>query len=301
MSSSKPPSVYFLISGLILGMLLSNSAITQEEDDDVAGRQAVDAFISIEDGQPGGPGEWELAIEFGWEKARHVREPEEEGSVSYRMETEPTMPRPIETEETEAEDEDRNAYEAEYELKYTGKGSHFRENMKLSLTQGAELGKGLIDGNGDAELNWQQRWATESGRRPTLATLLTLRLPTGLGATGVDLTLTGILDKDLGPGTFYFSAWGTLADDERNEGIREFQWGAQAGYKWRVLDRFALYANYVYKSSEDRGGDKSNILELAAQYEVNERLILGPGILIGLDDHDETPEFGAGLKMTIPF
>ena len=27
---------------------------------------------------------------------------------------------------------------------------------------------------------------------------------------------------------------------------------------------------------------------------------LGPGILIGLDNHDETPEFGGGIKFTIP-
>jgi hypothetical protein len=173
--------------------------------------------------------------------------------------------------------------------------------MKLSLTQGSEIGNGRVDGNGDAELNWQQRWHVEAGKVPTLATLFSVRLPTGNGSTGVDVSLTGILDKDLGPGTVYLSAWGTVPLDVEDETVRDFIWGAQLGYKWRVSDRFALYGNYVFKGSEEFGQKESSILEFAAQYEVNDHLVLGPGILVGLDNRDETPEFGAGLKITLGF
>lgn len=62
-----------------------------------------------------------------------------------------------------------------------------------------------------------------------------------------------------------------------------------------------MYGNYVFKSSEELGKKESSILEFAAQYEVNEHLILGPGILVGLDNHNERPEFGAGIRITVGF
>ena len=259
-----------IATGLLLSSLCPQASAQDDEDDEVAERQSVDAFISIEDGQPGGPGSWELAIDLGWQDVRG------EGS-------------------------EEDIFEAAYELKYTGAGSDFRKNTKLSLVQAAELGNGKVDGNGDVELNWQQRWRAESNGMPTLGTLLSLRLPAGRGSTGTDITLTGILDKDAGPGTVYFSASGTFPIDVEDYAVRDFIWGARFGYKWRVADRLAVYGNYVFEISEERGKKESNILEFATQYEVNEHLILGPGILVGLDNHDGTPDFGAGIKFTIGF
>ncbi len=280
------PFPIFILALAGLSILSFQASGEDSEDDDVAGRQSVDSFISIEDGQPGDPGSWELAIDFGWQKVRAEEAHELSSTHSQMLETRTVF---------------EDIYEAGYELKYTGKGSPFRDNMKLSITQGAELGSGRSDGNGDAELNWQQRWHAESGKVPTLATLLTVRLPTGNGSTGADVTLTGILDKDLRPGTVYFSAWGTTPIDVEDDAVRNFIWGAQFGYKWLVAKRFALYGNYIFKSSEEFGKKESKILEFAAQYEVNENLILGPGILVGLDNRDETPEFGAGIKVTLGF
>ena len=229
----------------------------------VADRQSVDAFISIEDGQPGDPGNWELSLKFGWEKVR-LREPE-----------------------------------GEWELKYTGKGGRFRENLKLSIVQSAELSGWDADGNGDIELNWQQRWREESGNIPTLASRLTLSLPTGRGQTGYGLTLTGILIKDVGPGALYLNASGTVPFDVDDSDVRDFLWSASLGYKWRVSNRFSLYSNYVIQSSQERGRKESNTLEFAAQFNVHERITIGPGIEIGLNNRAETPEFGAGVKFTI--
>ena len=286
-----------------LGVFFSFGACGEDSDDDVAGRQSVDAFISIEDGQPGDPGSWELAITLGWQKERTDKEIERrfESPMMDEATAGPLERLTMDSELPETRTVFEDIFEAEYEMKYTGEGSTFRDNMKLSLTQGAEIGSGRVDGNGDTELNWQQRWHVEAGKVPTLATLFSVRLPTGNGSTGVDATLTGILDKDLGPGTVYLSAWGTVPLDVEDDALRDFIWGTQLGYKWRVSERFAMYGNYVFKGSEEFGQKESSILELAAQYEVNDRLVLGPGILVGLDNRDETPEFGAGLKITVGF
>lgn len=259
-----------IATGLLLSFFCLQASAQDEKDDEVAEGQSVDAFISIEDAQPGDPGSWELAVDFGWQEVR--------GEMS-----------------------DEELFEGAFELKYTGAGSHFLENMKLSLVQGTELGNGKVEGNGDVELNWQQRWLAESKNRPTFGTLVSVRLPTGRGSSGADMTLTGILDKDAGPGVVYVSAWGTVPIDVDDEAVRDFIWGANFGYKWSVAERFALYGNYVFEISEEHGGKESNIIEFAAQYEVNEHLVLGPGILLGLDDHDETPKFGAGIRLTIGF
>ena len=257
-----------------------------EPEDAVAERQSMDAYTSIEDGQPGGPGEFEIRLDTAWEK--------ESG-------------------------EEENEFPVEYELKYTGKGNDFWKNSKWSLTQGAELGNGSVDGNGDIELGWQQRWVSQEDHFATFGTLLSFRLPTGDDSSGVDTTLTLILDKDLGPGTIYLSSWVTSAhghnnleeddhhwpfwwwrhDDEAE--LRRTQWGAQLGYKWQLADKFALIGNYVLKSSEEDGEDSINQLELAGEYHATDSLTIGPGIVIGLDDHEETPDFGVGIRFTYAF
>ena len=229
------------------------------------GHQSGDAFISLEDGAPGDPGDVELQVETAWETFSNG-EPDPMGLA--------------------------------YELSYTGGGSTFSKNMTLSLTQEAELGNGSVAGNGDTEVGWQQRWVAQHGGVPSMATVLLMRLPTGDSSSGVDLTLVGVLAKDLGPGAGYLSAWATSANGHNVDPIRHFQWGAQLGYKWRLSDQLALLGNYVHKTSEEDGNDSVNLLELAAEYRVSDRLTVGPGILIGLDNGEETPNFGAGLSMT---
>ncbi|MFH1416729.1 MAG: hypothetical protein ABII12_00365 [Planctomycetota bacterium] len=236
-------------------------------EDDVAERQSIDSFTSIEDGQPGGPGEFELEFSLGWETASGEHDP-------VTLET---------------------------ELEYTPDGSDFLRNMQLILAVPVEMGLGGVEGNADLEFGWQQRWVREDGMMPTLATLAEVRIPSGYHSSGVDGTLTGIIAKDCGPGTAYLNGFVKTANGDNVEDLRHFQWGAVAGYKWRVNDQFALIGDYVIKSSEEEDHANVNLLEFSGEYKVNEHLTVGPGIVIGLDDNEETPNFGAGLNATISF
>lgn len=91
------------------------------------------------------------------------------------------------------------------------------------------------------------------------------------------------------------------ANGENVEDLRHFQWGFVAGYKWRTSDRFALIGDYVQGSSEQTGHGNINELEFSGMYRVNDHVTFGPGIFVGLDRHEETPNFGAGFRLQFSF
>lgn len=231
-------------------------------------RQSVDSYTSLEDGQPGDREfEFELQFDMGWETASGEHDP-----ILFTP-----------------------------ELALTLGGNEFLSNTQLTLSAPMEYGLGGVDGNGDLHLGWQQRWVTEDGWMPTFATLAEIRFPSGYDSSGVDGTLTGIVAKDFGPGTAYFNAFAKSANGHNVEDLRDFQWGLRAGYKWRITDDFALTGCYVHEVSEEEGHGDLNLLEISGQWVINENITLGPGIVIGLDDNDETPNFGAGLRLVWSF
>jgi len=236
-------------------------------EDAVTERQSMDAFMSLEDGQPSAPGTLELQLDFGW--------------ITTSGESDAGIFVP--------------------ELKYTPDGNEFLRNMKLALTFPVELGNGGIDGNGDAEFAWQQRWVAEDGNVPTLATILSMRAPTGYQSSGVDGTFTGILAKDCGPGTFFLNGWVKTANGNNIEDRRDFQWGGRVAYLWRFAEGAALTVGYVHETSEEDGVSNMNLVELGAQFEINENLTIGPGVFVGVDGRESTPNFGAGIRVTYGF
>jgi hypothetical protein len=236
-------------------------------EDAVAERQSVDTFNSIEDGQPGVPGGFELEADFGWQTTSG----------------------------------EHDSFLLTPEIEYTLDGCDFLRNMQLILGVPMEFGLGGVDGNGDVVLGWQQRWVAEDGLMPTLGTLAEVRLPSGYHSSGVDGTLTGIVAKDCGPGTLYLNAFAKTANGDNIDELRHFQWGLRAGYKWRITDDWALIGDYVHEVSEEEGHGDLNLLEVSGEWHVTKDLTIGPGILVGLDDNEETPNFGAGVHLTWSF
>ncbi len=271
-SNAARPSSFSLVnaSGADLASLRSNSLMQQsgsEGADAVAERQSMDSFTSLEDGQPGDPGALELQLDFGWSTSS----------------------------------DDSDTYTWDTQIKYTGEGSDFLKNMKLALTVPLEVGNAGIDGNGDLEIEWQQRWVAEQGNMPTIATLFTIRAPTGYHSDGIDATFTGVVAKDFGPGTFFLNGWVKSANGSHIEDRRDVQWGGRLAYLWRFDENASLTVNYVYETSEMDGESDMNLLELGAQFQINDNLTLGPGVFVGLDGKDATPDFGAGIRITYGF
>jgi len=72
-------------------------------------------------------------------------------------------------------------------------------------------------------------------------------------------------------------------------------------YLWRFAEDASLTIDYVHQASEVRGESNINLLELGAQFEINDKLTVGPGVFVGLDGKDSTPNFGAGIRVTYGF
>src|SRR5262249_13059206 len=145
---------------------------------------------------------------------------------------------------------------------------------------------------------------------PTLTLENYLRVPTGYHSSGVDWTLQGVVAKEAGPGTIVINAFLKSANGDNNlerepwwdqlrgesgDDLRHFQWGFRGGYKWRLNDCFALIFDYTNQSSQLTGQRNQNIGEIAAEWRVNDRFTIGPGIMFGLDGCETTPRFGAGI------
>lgn len=266
--------------------------------DPVALRQEIDTFSSLRDGQPAAPGDWELQLESGWLNYH--------GGRANSVPLTPTV-----------------KYTPH---RYTDSGYEFFEAMQLSLSMPLEMIRGDYDGSGDMVFGWQERWVAEHDGIPTLATLAEIRAPTGHDSHGTDGTLTGIVAKDVGPGTAYLNAWVRTANgNDQPAGdacftaplpghdpsafglcgargdVRHLQWGGRLGYKLPVARRAALLIDYVHQTSQADGRGNINLLELGAEFRSQHRLSFGPGLLVGLDGRDQTPALAAGFRLIYLF
>jgi hypothetical protein len=239
----------------------------EKAEDVLSEHQSIDAFTSLEDGTPGPPGEVAPQVVGGW--FTKSGEPDE--------------------------------YLLEFEFKWTPGGNPFLDNTELAVITPWELGANAVKGNGDIEFAWQQRWVKENGMVPTLATLAEIRTPTGLHSSGVDAVLTGVMAKEMGPGTVFLNVWGGSFNGNNIEEVRDFQWGFRAGYKWRVTEELAFLGGYAHETSEEEPDGDLNLLEFATQFGVGEHVTIGPGIVIGLDNDEETPDLGAGVLVEYAF
>lgn len=239
----------------------------EKAGDALTEHQSVDTFCSLEDGTPGQPGEVAIQLDSGW----FTRSGQ------------------------------RDVFTLAPELKWTPGGNAFLDNTELTFGVPLELGTGGVQGNGDIHLGWQQRWVKENGSVPTFSTLAEIRTPSGDDSSGVDARLTGILAKEMGPGTSFFNLWMESANGHNVDEPRHFQWGFRAGYKWRMSEQLAFVGDYAHETSEEQGHGDLNLLELSGEIRVSDHLTIGPGIIIGLDDNDETPNFGAGVRLEYTF
>ncbi len=247
-------------------------------------RQSFDTISFLQDGQPGRPGQIELNFFSAWQ------------TQSRRSDLASIAP----------------------EIKWT---PSFLPNTEFGLGLPIGLFNGRIDGNADIYLSWLQRWVQESEGEwwPTFSTLNELRIPNGYGSEGLDWTLTGILAKELGPGTAYMNAFLRSANGQNDwerglswadalyssrdysDDRRHFQWGFRWGYKWRITDCFALIGDYVLQSNPLRGWHNQHIGEVSAEWRLSNQLTIGPGIMYTLDGSAQTPNFGAGVKLHYAF
>ncbi len=232
-----------------------------------SGYREINEFFNVREANPSTTqGQWELEIPFAW------------------------------TTRSNGEDDD---FTAAAELEYG-----LTDDLTLSLElEEINFGDGGDQGNGDIALGAFYRFVEESDTLPAIAAWAEMRLPTGEGSSGVDGELHFNVTRTLTPPVrihaegFVETANGGRGDEDEDR--RPLQWGVGVGADYS-LDAETIFAvNYLLQSSEETGEPDQNILELGMVHEIAPQQDLKIAFDIGLDGHEETPNFAAKVMWTI--
>lgn len=198
------------------------------------------------------------------------------------------------------------------------------ENVELSFSVPSWVGDaGEIppgrDGNYDTYVGVLWRLMEQRGYWPALALSGKARIPTGDHSEGVDGELRLVLTNEYDSGIrSHFNAWAKTANGDNDPGnrdrfpfgglfgdsdhiyggTRDFQYGAVIGADGPLCDSGAVrwVADYQWRISEHDGGSATNTLEAGWEWTIDERNKVGMSGLAGLDDNDDTPNFGAAFN-----
>ncbi len=165
------------------------------------------------------------------------------------------------------------------------------------------IGDGGDQGNGDVSLQLFYQFARETEDTPAMAAWIEGRFPSGEGSSGVDGELHLNITKTVMEGVrshlegFVETANGGRGDED--DGRRPFQWGAGIGFDYQLDEDTICVINYLNRSSEEVGNPNQNLLELGGVRRIAENQHLKFAVDIGLDGHEETPDFGAKILWSI--
>jgi len=191
------------------------------------------------------------------------------------------------------------------------------ENWELAIGNAIWLGDSgdmgpQRDGNYDTHVGLLWRFADQQGYWPAMALSSGARIPTGDGSSGVDgelrLILTNTYDSGIRSHINAYAATLNGNNERSNRYIdpnaeasdgHHLQWGFVFGLDGPLCADGAVrwVADYVLKGT--RHYESSNLLDVGFQWAVAERQALGVSTQIGLDDNEETPNFGAGFTYSV--
>lgn len=185
------------------------------------------------------------------------------------------------------------------------------DKLELSLAVPSWVGDsgdrpGGGDGNFDSHVGLLWRFLEQEGAWvPAMALGLSGRFPTGCDSSGVDGTATLVMTNEYDSGLrSHFNLWGKTANGNNNDGFekngrvygneRDFQYGAVVGLDGPLGDAARWVVDYQWRIGQYEGtGSGSNILEAGWEWQLNDANRIGMSCQIGLDDNDDTPNFGA--------
>ena len=177
------------------------------------------------------------------------------------------------------------------------------ENHELIFETPVELGDGRVDGNGDIEIGWHWQLVKEQDWMPAFALRNFVRVPTGVGSSGVDYELIGLITKSIVPGKLRFEAnpFVKTVNGDNDEDAGDFVWGGSFGLDWRVSDELVLVGLYRYVSGAIEGERDNHNLQFGGEWEFAKNQELGFSAEVGIDGDGNGPAFGAMLSYILSF
>jgi hypothetical protein len=177
------------------------------------------------------------------------------------------------------------------------------ENLEVFLAVPMNVGDGKqdkwgFDGNYDSQLGVHYQFIREADWYPSVALRATGRFPTGYRSNGVDGELKGLMTKTIIPRLrAHANAFISTVNGNNNPNARHFQWGFTLGMDYELC-KDCLYAvvDYAHRSSYSYGVSNINLAEVGLEWFVFENNRLGLSTQFGLDDNEETPNWGMMVK-----
>ncbi|HNQ21840.1 MAG TPA: hypothetical protein PKK06_01975 [Phycisphaerae bacterium] len=177
-------------------------------------------------------------------------------------------------------------------------------NVEFTIDTYHNLGDGVwtgdgLDGNHDVKLGMLWRLIEDQEMWPAVALQFKGRFPTGYHSSGVDgegrLILTHQCTDWL---RGHFNLFGITVNGNNDIDARDFQWGAVIGADGPLGSSNALrwVLDYMNRSSEHYGVSNMNLAEAGWEWTINPEHKLAMGVYAGLDDNEDTPNFGARLN-----
>lgn len=157
---------------------------------------------------------------------------------------------------------------------------------------------GGMEGNADTTLGFTWRVAEPQDMWPAMALRGSMRVPTGDNSNGVDGELRLILTNDYDSGVrSHVNAFAQSVNGDNDANLRHFQWGVVAGLDGPLCADGAVrwVADYLHRSSFHEGASNLHMLELGWQWDMTDAQKLGMSFQIGLDQVDDSPNFGAAM------
>lgn len=172
---------------------------------------------------------------------------------------------------------------------------------------------GQDSGNFDTYLGFLWRFAEQQDNWPAMAFQGTARIPTGDNSSGVDGEFRIILTNEYASGIrSHFNAFATTVNGHNDESdnryetsfngrpqysddTRDFQYGGVIGLDGPLCDNGAVrwVFDYMNRSSYHDGASNINLLDVGWEWATSDASHLGMSMQVGLDDNEDTPNFGA--------
>lgn len=176
-----------------------------------------------------------------------------------------------------------------------------RENLEVFARVPVWLGDGgdagaLQNGNADTTLGFTWRFMEPVDGMHAMALQGSIRVPTGDNSSGVDAEARLILTNNYDSGIrSHINGFVGSNNGHNDPDIRHFAWGVVLGLDGPLCSDGAVrwVADYMHRSSLHFGGTDTNLLELGWEWTMAAASKVGMSFQIGLDDNEDTPNFGA--------
>ncbi len=156
----------------------------------------------------------------------------------------------------------------------------------------------LTRGNADTNIGFTWRIAEPEDIWPAAALQFSARVPTGDQSSGVDGEARLILTNEYDSGVrSHFNVFAKTVNGDNEVNSRDFQYGAGVGLDGPLCADGAVrwVMDYMNRSSFHDGASSLNLLEAGWQWTISDAQALGMSFQAGLDNHDDTPDFGASI------